>query len=104
EGIATRMQQRGKRDLAQFFAAQTGGAFGSGFLVKKNGEMLVVTNRHVVDFADEAVLAVEGSDKTYPVEVVYADRVYDLAILAFREKPPPGIPGLELSPQAVHDL
>ncbi|HEY8080396.1 MAG TPA: serine protease [Labilithrix sp.] len=104
EGIATRMQARGKRELAQFFASQTGGAFGSGFLVRKNGEMLVVTNRHVVDFADEAVLAVEGSDKTYPVEVVYADRVYDLAILAFREKPPPGIPGLELSSDGVHDL
>ena len=104
EGIATRMQQRGKPQLAQFFAAQTGGAFGSGFLVKKNGEMLVVTNRHVVDFADEAVLALESTDKTYPVDVVYADRVYDLAILAFREKAPPGVPGLELSGDAVHDL
>jgi serine protease Do len=104
EGISQRMQQKGKTQLATFFARQTGGAFGSGFLVKRGGEMLVVTNRHVVDFADEAVLALEASDKTYPVDVIYADRVYDLAVLAFREKPPPGIPGLELSKQTVHDL
>jgi serine protease Do len=104
EGIAQRMQQKGKPQLATFFAHQTGGAFGSGFLVKRGGEMLVVTNRHVVDFADEAVIALESSDKTFPVDVVYADRVYDLAILAFREKAPPGVPGLELSKTAVHDL
>jgi serine protease Do len=104
EGIAERMQAKGKGQLANFFAAQTGGAFGSGFLVRKNGEMLVITNRHVVDFADDAVVALEGSEKPYPVEVVYTDRVYDLAVLAFKEAPPEGLPGLRLAPGGVHDL
>jgi serine protease Do len=104
EGIAERMQAHGRPKLATFFQTQTGGAFGSGFLVKKDGEMLVVTNRHVVDFADEAVLAIEGSDKPYPVEVVYTDRVYDLAILAFKAAPPEGLRGLRLSGSKVHDL
>jgi serine protease Do len=66
--------------------------------------MFVVTNRHVVDFADEAVVALDGSDKTYPVDVIYADRVYDLAVLSFREKAPAGLPGLRLATGGVHDL
>jgi serine protease Do len=103
QGIADRMNQKGKPQLAEFFEAQTGGAFGSGFLVKRGDEMFVVTNRHVVDFADEAEIALDGDEKTYPMEVVYTDAVYDLAVLAFGASKPRGVPGMRLG-SGVKDL
>jgi serine protease Do len=103
-GIAERMKQKGKNDLAEFFEGQTGGEFGSGFLIRRNGRMLVVTNRHVVDFADEAEVSVEGTADAFPVQVLYADRVYDLAVLAFGPQHPTGMSGLRLAGTKVHDL
>lgn len=103
-GIAERLKLKGKSDLAEFFEGQTGGEFGSGFLIKRNGRMLVVTNRHVVDFADEAEVAVDGSDEAFPVQVLYADRVYDLAVLGFGVQHPTGVTGLKLARSKIHDL
>jgi serine protease Do len=72
--------------------------------VRRGGQMFVVTNRHVVDFSDDAEVAVEGAPTTFPVEVLYADRVYDLAVLAFGETRPQGAGGLRLASSPVHDL
>jgi serine protease Do len=102
-GIAERLRQKGKNDLAEFFEGQTGGGFGSGFVVKRDGMTFVVTNRHVVDFEDEADVAIEGANSTFPVDVVYADRTYDLAVLAF-EDATPNVAGLKLAAAGVHDL
>ena len=96
QGISEKMAKEGKSQLAEFFEAQTGGSFGSGFLVKRGGETFVITNRHVVDFADEAEVALDGEEKGYPVEVVYTDAVYDLAVLAFGDTKPEGLPGMKL--------
>ena len=105
QGIADRMSQRGKGQLAEFFESQTSGSFGSGFVVQRDGDMYIVTNRHVVDFADTAQLVLEGSDKQYPVEVLYADRLYDLAVLSFPDGAPhPDLPGLRLSLRGAKDL
>lgn len=101
-GIAQRMSQKGKPQIAEFFEAQTGGAFGSGFLVERDGEKFVVTNRHVVDFAEEADIALEGDERAYPMEVLYTDAVYDLAVLAFGEVKPHA-PGMQLG-ASVKDL
>lgn len=102
--MAARMKQSGKAELSEFFAAQTGGAFGSGFAVRRGGETFIVTNRHVVDFADEAEIAVDGSNEGVPVDVIYADKDYDLAVLSFREQVPRNLPGLRLSGSPAHDL
>lgn len=105
QGIADRMAQRGKGQLADFFESQTSGAFGSGFVVKRGDDMFIVTNRHVVDFSDTAQVVLEGQDKTYPVEVVYADRLYDLAVLSFPDGGPrPDLPGLRLAARGAKDL
>ncbi|AKU96317.1 serine protease [Labilithrix luteola] len=102
--VAERMKQSGKAELAEFFTAQTGGAFGSGFAVRRGGETFIVTNRHVVDFADEAEISVDGSNEAVPVDVIYADKDYDLAVLSFREQAPRNLPGLRLSSTHAHDL
>jgi serine protease Do len=102
-GIAERLRQKGKQELADFFEGQTGGEFGSGFVVKRAGVAFIVTNRHVVDFADEADVALEGAQSSFPVDVVYADRTYDLAILAFSDAAP-NVAGLHLASAPVHDL
>jgi serine protease Do len=102
-GIAERLRQKGKQELADFFEAQTGGGFGSGFVLKRDGMTFVVTNRHVVDFEDGADVAIEGAPSAFSAEVIYADRTYDLAVLAF-EDAAPNVAGLRLAATRVHDL
>ncbi len=104
QGITARLRQRGKAELAKAFELQTGSAFGSGFLVRRNGRYLVVTNRHVVDFEDTAEVTIEGYAQPFLVTVVYADPIHDLAILAFGETQPSNLNGLPLASGKAHDL
>lgn len=63
------------------FGAATLGGFGSGFFVMpKPGEVYVVTNRHVVDFGDHAVLQL-GDGTALGAEILYTDPRADLAVL-----------------------
>jgi serine protease Do len=52
---------------------------GSGFLISPDG--VVLTNEHVVERAEKVSIIVPGRPGRYPVEVVGADKLTDLAVL-----------------------
>jgi serine protease Do len=72
-------------DEKAFYKARAEGAFGSGFfLVKKTdkgNEVLVVTNRHVIDLGDRAGLELADGTSLGTADVIYASPVHDLAVL-----------------------
>jgi S1-C subfamily serine protease len=90
----------------EVFSAATQGGFGSGFFVMpKEGEVYVVTNRHVVDFGDRAVL--QMSDGTnIAADILYTDPHADLAVLKpdpKKEKDLKLTYGLGLDPEPARD-
>lgn len=63
---------------------------GSGFIIEKNGEPLVVTNAHVVENASDekgSLYVYSISRKKYEVELIGGDSFYDLAVLRFVDPP-----------------
>jgi len=72
-------------DEKAFYQARAEGAFGSGFfLVKKTekgNEVLVVTNRHVVELGDRALLELADGTPLGVADVVYSNPAHDLAVL-----------------------
>ncbi|MDF2693151.1 MAG: Serine protease, DegP/HtrA, do-like [Labilithrix sp.] len=73
-------------DEKEFYKARAEGAFGSGFfLVKRTtsgkNELLVVTNRHVIDLGDRASLELADGTSLGTAEIVYSNPTYDLAVL-----------------------
>lgn len=73
-------------DDRDFYRARANGAYGSGFfVVRKRGvaedDVLVVTNRHVVDLGDRASLSLADGTPLGDAEIVYASPIHDLAIL-----------------------
>ena len=80
-------------DEKEFYKARAEGAFGSGFvLVTKTDDgspdVLVVTNRHVVDLGDRANLELADGTSLGQADIVYASPTYDLAILRPKTKLP----------------
>lgn len=69
-----------------FFLAAAEGGFGSGFVVvhrtPSGPRPFIVTNQHVVDLSDEAIITVDGASDELRARVVFVDPTYDLAILA----------------------
>ncbi len=84
ENIAARAKDEG---LSRFFRAFASGGSGSGFVMVRsaNGreEEFVVTNRHVVQIAEDAQIGFSTGMSYSNCEIVYTDPNYDLAILAF---------------------
>lgn len=79
-------------DEKAFYRARAEGAFGSGFfLVKKNDkgdpDILIVTNRHVIDLGDRAAMELADGTSLGAAEIIYADPAYDLAVLRPATKP-----------------
>ncbi|MBX3233634.1 MAG: trypsin-like peptidase domain-containing protein [Labilithrix sp.] len=69
-----------------FYRARAEGAFGSGFFLVQKGaknkpEVLVVTNRHVVELGDVAALELADGTSLGQAEIVYANPAHDLAVL-----------------------
>lgn len=69
-----------------FYEARAKGAFGSGFLVVRpaasgDREVLVITNRHVVDLGERAALELADGSSLGSAEIVYTDPTHDVAIL-----------------------
>ncbi|MBX3199243.1 MAG: trypsin-like peptidase domain-containing protein [Labilithrix sp.] len=73
-------------DEREFYKARAEGAFGSGFLLVKRtddgkSELLVVTNRHVIELGDRADLELADGTSLGVAEVVYSNPIHDLAVL-----------------------
>lgn len=104
EAVANRFEQSGQAQTADFLRNHVGDSFGSGFIVRHDGAMYAVTNRHVVDLAEEPEIEIEGGVRL-AADVVYTHPVYDLAILAPRGGPwPQGIHALQLAGGHARDL
>ncbi|MBX3261592.1 MAG: trypsin-like peptidase domain-containing protein [Labilithrix sp.] len=78
-------------DEREFYKARAEGAFGSGFfLVRRTDEggteVLVVTNRHVIELGDRADLELADGTSLGVAEVVYANPIHDLAVLRPKEE------------------
>jgi serine protease Do len=108
-GLFEAMAERaGDEAVSGFFRNHASGSYGSGFLVARRASprplVFVVTNRHVVDLAGRVSIVLESGEAYADAEVVYADRRYDLAVLAFPEaRPPPVAYGFPFSPQPARD-
>jgi serine protease Do len=104
EAVADRFQQSGQAQTADFLRGHVTDSFGSGFIVRHEGAMYAVTNRHVVDLAEEPEIEIEGGVRL-AADVVYTHPVYDLAILAPRGGPwPQGMHALQLASMRARDL
>jgi serine protease Do len=72
-------------DERAFYRARAEGAFGSGFFLvrktDKGNEVLIVTNRHVVELGDRAALELADGTSLGVADVVYANPTHDLAVL-----------------------
>lgn len=73
-------------DERAFYKARAEGAFGSGFVLVKKAEkggteVLVVTNRHVIDLGDRAALELADGTSLGVADVVYSNPNHDLAVL-----------------------
>ncbi len=73
-------------DERAFYEARAKGAFGSGFLVVRSTsaggrDVLVVTNRHVVDLGERAALELADGTSLGTAEIAYTDPTHDVAIL-----------------------
>ncbi|HVH46969.1 MAG TPA: serine protease, partial [Labilithrix sp.] len=69
-----------------FYRARAEGAFGSGFFLvskreKGESDVLVVTNRHVIDLGDLALLELADGTSLGNAEIVYSNPTHDLAVL-----------------------
>ncbi len=63
---------------------------GSGFVIKKNGKLYVVTNAHVIQEAAEAngsIYIYSIGYKKYNARIVGGDSFYDIAVLEFIDQP-----------------
>lgn len=64
-----------------FFGQQYATVQGSGFVYEYEGDMVVITNQHVVDDADDIVVTFSNGDG-YPATVIGSDSYSDLAVLS----------------------
>ncbi len=80
-------------DEKEFYKARAEGAFGSGFVLvtktdKGGNDVLVVTNRHVIDLGDRAALELADGTSLGTAEIVYSNPTHDIAILRPQSKLP----------------
>lgn len=83
--VVNKVFPRKGREIIEGQPAQPRGV-GSGVLIERKGKPWVITNVHVIQGADEIdIVAVNG--RTYPMRVHDAITLYDIALLAFIDKP-----------------
>jgi S1-C subfamily serine protease len=89
-----------------FYKGAAAGGFGSGFVLVRRTEqgkaVFVITNRHVVELADHAVVT-RTDGKAFRARIVYSDPHYDLAVLALEGDDAGFDHGFDLETEGVHD-
>jgi len=106
--IAVYFRNKNLGDLADYFESLTKGGFGSGYLATdRYGRSVVVTNRHVVTFADSTTITISkeaGSEESVEnCPVIYEDADIDCALLLLPERAYEGAPRLELAESVPAD-
>jgi serine protease Do len=93
--------------MAEFFRGHAAGGHGTGFVVvrehKPANELLIVTNRHVVQFTQTADVVLSDGKTFEGCEVLYTDDRYDLGVLTFPAGNNPFKYGLGLESAKVQD-
>ena len=96
--------------LSDYFDPMTQGGFGSGFLaIDSYGRSVVVTNRHVVAFAESATITLtwkDGGEASISLEncrILYEDPDIDFALVLLPEGAFNGTPRLELAESTPAD-
>lgn len=110
--ISAKLSELGKRysRLGGRWATQGTQAFGSGAVLvapssnssEQRPRVFVITNRHVVGFAETVNLTFPTTNHEQPGKVVYVDEPYDLAIIEVEGLTAPLV-GFTLESQSVHD-
>jgi serine protease Do len=104
EAMASHTQSE---SMAEFFRSHAEGGHGTGFIVvhehKPTNELMVVTNRHVVQFAQTAEIVLNDGKAYKSCEVLYTDDTYDLGVLMFPRGNTPFQYGLALDNTGVQD-
>ncbi|MFB8425086.1 S1C family serine protease [Priestia megaterium] len=67
---------------------------GTGFVIKAQNELLIVTNEHVVSSKKQVFYLINKSGEKYKGRVIYSNKDDDIAFLKLSQKP--NIPGLEI--------
>ncbi|HCS87001.1 MAG TPA: hypothetical protein DIW30_00750 [Bacteroidales bacterium] len=84
-GYATELVRISMYDESRMLTAYAQGTFGSGVLIEHNGKRYVLTNRHVVGYANYATLTFELHERTIRLPhcpLVSTSEEYDLALIA----------------------
>lgn len=86
EQVADRFAAEGNEEASRYFRSLTQGWHGSGFFLSgPESENYLVTNRHVVEYADFVTVEIENSEGESTtvgrVDLVYVDADADLAVL-----------------------
>ncbi|GAB4093997.1 S1C family serine protease [Flaviaesturariibacter terrae] len=78
---------------------------GSGFIIRRGDQLLVITNAHVIEQAadkDGSIYVFTINRNKYKAKVIGGDSFYDLAILEFVDKPGAEVSSLELRTSPAH--
>jgi serine protease Do len=93
--------------MAEFFRGHAAGGHGTGFVVVRQhdptNELMVVTNRHVVQFTQTADIVLNDGKTFEGCEVLYTDDNYDIGVLTFPQGNIPFTYGLALESARVQD-
>ncbi len=108
KAIGSYFRSRNFADLAKYFDSLAKGGFGSGYLaLDPYGRLVVVTNRHVITFADSAAITIfdeNGTGKKIEAcPIIYEDPDIDCAILLLPEGTAAAGAPLELSDSVPND-
>lgn len=108
--IARFFRDRDAKDVADYFKSLTeDNSFGSGFVIqgRDETELYVVTNGHVVVFADYVTLEFQDYDESYLVlencPVIYRDDLADLAVIRVPNGVPENVQALSLADKSPND-
>ena len=83
-------EKHGNHEKADLFRAFTSDRFGSGFIIKRNDDFYLVTNRHVIEFAESIEVSLSDSDSKIinikNPEILYKSDEIDIAIFRLAEE------------------